>query len=91
MIKFKENKLDVDTYLALRKEAHWKDLTKEQAQKALDRSLYTIVAYEDEKPCGMGRIIGDGAVICYIQDIIISPASQKRGLGREIMQRLIDF
>ena len=67
MITFKENELNVDTYLALRESVNWKKLSIEQAQKALDNSLYIICAYDGERPVGMGRIVGDGAVICYVQ------------------------
>ena len=38
--------------------------------KALKNSLYVVAAYADDRIVGMGRIVGDGAVICYIQDII---------------------
>ena len=50
-----ENVLDVDTYLMLRGKVKWKPLTKEQAEKALENSLYTVVAYENGKPVGMGN------------------------------------
>ena len=37
----------------------------------------------------MGRIVGDGAVICYVQDLVIRPDLQGSGLGSELLQRLI--
>lgn len=91
MIRLIENDLYVDTYLKIREKVGWKKLTREQAQKALDNSLFTVVAIEDEKILGMGRIVGDGAVICYIQDLVIVPEAQKRGVGRIIMERLISY
>ena len=39
----------------------------------------------------MGRIVGDGAVICYIQDLIVIPSYQKKGVGRMIIDRLVKF
>lgn len=91
MIYYKENKLTVDIYLSLRKLVNWKSLSYSQAQKALDNSLYTICAYEDDIPVGMGRIIGDGAVICYVQDLVIHPSKQGSGLGSDILLVLIDY
>lgn len=35
-------------------------------------------AYLDGKPVGMGRVIGDGAVISYIQDLVVIPEAQKK-------------
>ncbi len=91
MIKLIENDLYVDTYLKIREQVGWKKLTREQAQKALDNSLFTVVAIEDDKVLGMGRIVGDGAVICYVQDLVILPDCQGRGVGRMIMNRLKEF
>ncbi len=90
-IVFKENKLDVNTYLYLRASVGWKKLSISQAQKALDNSLYTVYAQIDGRPVGMGRIVGDGAVICYIQDLIVTPEVQKHGVGRQLITHLKGF
>lgn len=91
MIELIENKLDVDTYLGLRKSVKWKVLSHEQAELALKNSLFTVCAYENGKPVGMGRIVGDGVVIAYIQDLVVSPDSQGNGVGKMIIERLISF
>lgn len=91
MITFKENELDVDTYLALRESVNWKRLSMEQAKKALSNSLYIVCAYDGERPVGMGRIVGDGAVICYVQDLVIRPDAQHMGIGGQILTKLIEY
>ncbi len=91
MITLKKNTLDLDTYFSLRASVGWKLLTNTQAEKALKNSLITITAYENNVPVGMGRIVGDGAVICYVQDLVVHPDYQKLGVGRLIMERLIKF
>ncbi len=91
MIELKENVLDVNTYLELRNSVEWKKLTIEQAEKALTHSLFTVCAYENDKPVGMGRIVGDGVVIDYIQDLVVRPDCQLGGVGRMIITRLIDY
>ena len=90
-IVFKENILDVDTYLYLRASVGWKKLSITQAKKALRHSLYTIYAELDGRPVGMGRIVGDGAVICYIQDLIVAPQVQRQGVGRQLIEKLKSF
>ena len=35
------------------------------------------------------RLVGDGAVICYIQDLIVHPLVQGHGAGDMLMERLI--
>ena len=80
MITFEENHITVEQYLHLRKQVNWKPLSIPQAQKALDNSLYVLAAYHDGQLVGMGRLVGDGAVICYIQD---------HGIGSMLIERLI--
>lgn len=85
----KTNQLDIDTYLKLREKVNWKKLTKTQAEAAIKGSLYTVVAYEDNEPVGMGRIVGDGAVICYIQDLIVVPEYQKKAWDMQLLLSLL--
>lgn len=91
MIELRENSLSLKEYLMLRASVNWKVLNESQAKKALENSLLTVAAYEDNKLIGMGRIVGDGAVICYIQDLIVRPECQKMGVGKLIINRLIEY
>ena len=89
MLRLEENCLELDTYLKLRASVGWKKLSEEQALRALRNSIYTVSAYIDDKVVGMGRMVGDGAVICYIQDLVIHPSFQKLGVGEGLMKKLI--
>lgn len=91
MLTVRREKISVDTYLYLRSQVKWKQLSACQAQLALDNSLVVAVAYLDGEPVGMGRIVGDGAVISYIQDLIVIPTVQRGGIGSAIIRNLIDF
>ncbi len=91
MMIFDENNLTVEQYLHLRQQVRWKPLAPQQAQKALDNSLYVLSAYHDGQLVGMGRLVGDGAVICYIQDLIVIPNIQAHGIGSMIIERLIAY
>lgn len=91
MITLKENTVDVQTYLELRASVGWKELSVQQAEIALKRSLFTVCAYDGERPVGMGRIVGDGVVIDYIQDLVVRPDIQSQGVGRQIIERLIGY
>lgn len=89
MLKLHENELDIDTYLNLRAAVGWKKLDNEQAIMALKNSIYTLTATIDDKVVGMARMVGDGAVICYIQDLVVHPSYQKLGVGQELMEKLV--
>ncbi len=91
MLELRENVLDVDTYLELRKKVGWVELTRHQAECAVKNNLFNICAYLDDKPVGMGRIVGDGAVISYIQDLVVVPDSQGQNIGSRILDRLKEY
>lgn len=91
MLEIKENTLDTDTYLMLRHKVGWIELSREQAKKAIDNALYTLCAYIDGKPVGMGRVVGDGAVISYIQDLVVIPEAQKHSIGGQILNKLKEY
>ncbi len=50
-----------------------------------------VVLNEESKAIGMGRIVGDGAIYFYIQDIVVTPEYQKRGIGTEILHTLFEY
>ena len=91
MVQYVEDQLDIDTYLELRKAVEFRPLTRNQARKALNNSLYILTAFQNGRAVGMGRVVGDGAVICYVQDLIIRPEVQGQGIGGTILQNLKDF
>jgi GNAT superfamily N-acetyltransferase len=65
------------------------------APASLAHSLFSIVVLDRgravTRPVGMGRIVGDGALFFYIQDIIVRPEYQGLGVGRKIVERLMGW
>lgn len=88
MLEIKENILDTDTYLSLRAQVGWVRLSDAQAAAALANARYTLCAYLDGEPVGMGRIVGDGAVVSYVQDLVVVPKAQGRNIGGLILEKL---
>ena len=91
MLDIRENSLDMDTYLYLRKEVGWPLLTEHQAECALKNCMFNVCAYLDDKPVGMGRIVGDGAVVSYVQDLVVIPTAQGMHIGSTILDRLRQY
>lgn len=46
---------------------------------------------EHGKVIGCGRVVGDGGIYFYVQDVMILPAYQKQGLGRRIMDAIMAY
>jgi GNAT superfamily N-acetyltransferase len=60
------------------------------AARALRDDLFDVVVLLDgETPVGMGRVIGDGALTFFVQDVLVVPKLQRRGIGSRIMSLLL--
>ncbi|MCR4715617.1 MAG: GNAT family N-acetyltransferase [Lachnospiraceae bacterium] len=85
------HEIDIDTYLNLRDSVGWKKLSNNQAKKSINNALYITVLYENDRPCAMGRVVGDGAVICYVQDLVVRPECQGKGYGSTVLEDLKSY
>ena len=89
-MEYKENLLSYEDYRTLRESVGWHLFSKNQMQQALDNSLYTIVAVENNQSVGMGRLIGDGMYFLIV-DVVVQPVFQKCGIGTNIMNMLLKY
>lgn len=85
----KENYYNVEDYTELYKSVGWEPISLENAQIALENSVYTITIYEGEEAIAFGRIIGDKIRFLYVCDIMVKPRFQGHGIGRIIMENII--
>ena len=85
------HEISLETYMELRDSVGWKRLSDRQARMAIDNALLISVLYEDGRPCAMGRVVGDGAVICYVQDLVVRPDCQGKGYGSAILESLKEY
>jgi GNAT superfamily N-acetyltransferase len=90
-IKYYTNALTPESFAQLRDNAGWGNIPFAQAQKAISNTPFSIVALDGTKVIGMGRLVGDGSLIWYIQDLVVLPEYQNRGIGSCIMAKLLDF
>lgn len=63
----------------------------EAARISLAASIHSVVALDGKRVVGMGRIVGDGAVYFYVQDVAVHPEHQGRGLGARILGELVEW
>lgn len=59
--------------------------------KGLAASLYAVRIEDNGQTVAMGRITGDGALNLDIVDVAVDPAYQGQGLGRQIMNALMEW
>lgn len=87
-IELIESPPSVADYISLRHAVGWGETDVSQAQKSLDNSLYHVIAKEEGKTVGMCRVVGDGALFFYIQDLVVSPEHQGLGIGKLLMEKV---
>jgi len=70
----------------------WKDFMNfDVAEQSLNQSLFGVVVQYQDKIVGMGRVVGDGNIYFYIQDIAVVPGHQGKGIGDLIMSAITEF
>ena len=78
-------------FLHLREMMGWGQLDYAAVGKGLASSLYCVCVYQDHQLVAMGRVVGDGAIYFYIQDVMVRTAYQGQGLGHLIMDKIMTF
>ena len=57
-------------------------------KRGFEKSLLVLAAYEGERLIGILRAVGDGETIVFVQDLLVHPAYQRRGVGTALLKRL---
>jgi GNAT superfamily N-acetyltransferase len=65
------------------------ETTAERLAAALPGAWYAICARRAGEIVGTGLVLSDGAMHALIVDVIVAPEMRGRGIGTEIMKRLI--
>ena len=76
-------------FKALRDMAGWGDVSLSKARQTIANSLRGVSAYDGKEAIGMARLIGDGVLNAYIQDVVIAPDYRGQGIGKALIQALI--
>ncbi len=80
-----------DEYQKLRKAVGWWDMETRATRIGLHNSLFSVCVIFENEVVGCGRVIGDGGIYFYIQDVIVLPAFQGKGIGKCIMDAIMDY
>lgn len=90
-IRLVDNVLQPEDFIRLRIEAGFVEIPVDHARKALQNGLINVSAIYKGELVGMGRLVGDGAMYWYLQEIIILPPFQRKGIGTMIVNHLVDY
>ena len=80
----------IGSVLALYQANEWSSAQKpELLHKALVASHSVVTAWDGTRLVGLGNAISDGYLVVYYPHLLVLPEYQGRGIGRELMLRLM--
>ena len=59
-----------------------------QVELALKNTMYMSKVEVNGEIAGIGRVVGDGSIVCMLTDICVKPKFQGKGIGSKIVQDL---
>ena len=88
-----KSKLDIHTiYEYLSERSYWaKGRTLKTVQKSIDNSLCFGMYDQNNRLVGFGRVVTDYAVFAYILDVFILEEHRGTGLGKKLIDFIINF
>lgn len=81
-----------DEILSLYTAVGWTAYTENPAalKAGYENSLLILAAYEGEELQGIIRVVGDGQTIVFIQDILVFPDKQRKGIGTALIKAILE-
>jgi len=91
-VKIIESSISPTIFNQLRKAVGWEEHELNDIELAFSNNLYMIIAKnEKDDVIGMARIIGDEGLYYYIQDVIVIPEYQNKGIGKSLMRKIMEY
>ena len=84
------NYITPEEYIEMRRLVEWSAFPLEQAAEGIKNTFILICFRVDGKPVALGRAVSDRGYVVYIADVIVIPEYQGNGLGRKIMESLME-
>ena len=85
------NQISVEDYNYLRRSVGWPELEKKQALTGINNSAFLVSAIVNDQIVGVSRVVSDGGYIAIIVDVIVLPEYQGNGIGKRMMQMVMEF
>lgn len=78
--------------LPLYESVGWTNYTRnpEMLRQAYGHSLRVYAAYTDDAPIGVIRVVGDGFSVVFVQDLLVHPEYQRKGVGTALLRTVME-
>ena len=91
-IQYRESRPGADDYWRLYATTGWNKkyrLSQQDLGQAVGNSWCVVAAYDGSLLIGAGRVVSDGVLHAMVYELITDPVYQGRGVGTEILARLV--
>ncbi|MFE7530629.1 GNAT family N-acetyltransferase [Kitasatospora sp. NPDC057542] len=93
MIIAREVEFDRDEVFELYDAVEWEGYTSDvdKLMRGLANSHLVVTARDESgELLGLARTISDDEAVCYVQDVLVHPRHHRKGVGRALMEHLMD-
>ncbi|MCH5190898.1 MAG: GNAT family N-acetyltransferase [Oscillospiraceae bacterium] len=83
---------DLNEILLLYESVGWTNYTSKPTmlENAFRNSLLVLGAYDNDKLVGVVRVVGDEWSVIYVQDMLVMPSHQRKGIGTSLMREVME-
>ena len=85
------NTISTAEFCKLQESVGFQKLTTKQAETVLANTSFIVNAVYEGKSVGIVRVLTDMLIDAYITDVIVNPDFQGRGLGRQLMDKTLEY
>lgn len=86
-----ENAITPELFCRFHNLANFRRYDLQDVVRALQGTLFSVVAFHNKEPVGIARVIGDGRLAFIIKDVIVHPDFRGCHYGQEMMERLLEY
>ena len=91
MITMKREKSCPEEFIFLWETVWGKGPSLEQTELAMKHTLFRVSVFDNDEIVAMARMIGDLGLDYYIKDVVVRPEYQKKGIGKLLINELLNF
>lgn len=83
--------MDFERVTALLAQMPWSPgISRAEVEKGAANSTLVVGAFEGERQIGYARALSDKTRFCYLMDVCVDPDSRMKGVGRAMVERILN-
>jgi ribosomal protein S18 acetylase RimI-like enzyme len=84
------NDVSIDSVMLLRSRVEFGSRSRADVEGQIAGARWVVTAWDGDRLVGFARAISDGVTNAYVSSVMVDPDYQRRGIGRGLMQRLVE-